>query len=85
MNILVDRLLKSLGLAIFKPVVNAPQIDGQLLFTMADDELEVWMPIEHSVDDQTERVRANAVGEAHHRTDKELAAFPEFLVLDWRW
>lgn len=51
------------ALDVLEPVVDAPEVEGQVLAQVADDDLEVGVAVEDAVGDHAHQVQADGVGE----------------------
>ena len=69
-NGLLARLFETQGfLDVLKPVVNSPEVEGNVLAQVADDDLELGEAVEEAVGHHTEEVQTDALGEAEGRAD----------------
>ena len=67
-------------LDVLKPVIDAPQVKGDVFAEMADDHFEVGVAVEDAVGDHAENMEGDALGEAEGWADEPGALGPEFLV-----
>lgn len=81
-NGLLARLFETQGfLDVLKPVVNSPEVEGNVLAQVADDDLELGEAVEEAVGHHTEEVQTDALGEAEGRADQPFPVCPK-LVMD---
>jgi len=80
-NSLLARLLQAEGfLDVLEPVIDPPEVEGDVLAQVADDNLELGKAVEDAVGHHAEQVQADALGEAEGRSDQPFAVRPEFVV-----
>lgn len=60
-------------LDIFEPVVDTPEVDGNVLALMTDNDLQLREAVQHSVRDQAQRVQAGIVGKGQRESSQVLA------------
>jgi len=61
-------------LNIFEPVVDAPEVEGDVLTQVTNDDLELGEAVEDAVGDHTEEMQRYAVGEAEGRSNEGTCA-----------
>lgn len=67
-------------LDVLEPVVDAPDVKGQVLAQVTEDDLQLWVTVEDAVGHHAECVEADTLGEAQRRTDEPGSLGPELLV-----
>jgi hypothetical protein len=79
---LLARLLQAEWfLDILEPVVDPPEVEGNVLAQVADDDLELGEAVEEAVGHHSEEVQTDALGEAEGRADQPFPVCPK-LVMD---
>jgi hypothetical protein len=84
-KVLSDRLLTRLlqaerFLDVLEPVVDPPEVEGNVLAQVADDDLELGEAVEEAVGHHSEEVQTDALGETEGRTDQPFAVCPQLIV-----
>lgn len=77
LEVVVDGLLE-----ILEPVVDAPEVEGEVLAHVTDDNLEVGEAVEDAVGDEAHEVEVDAVGEGERGPDEVLALGVQLVVDD---
>lgn len=78
----VTLLLSDGPLDILEPVVDAPEVKGDVLAKVAHDDLGLRMAVEHAIDDEAHQVQADGVGEGQWRANERLALRVELVEDD---
>lgn len=78
----VTLLLSDGPLDVLEPVVDAPEVKGDVLAQVAHDDLGLGMAVEDAVDDEAHQVQADGVGEGQGRADEGLALGVELVEDD---
>lgn len=81
-EVLPDRLLAAQPqrlLDVLEPVVDAPQVEGDVLAQVAQDDLQRRVAVEDAVGHHAQDVQADALGERERRADEPLPVLPELL------
>lgn len=71
-------------LDVLEPVVDAPEVEGDVLAQVAHDDLRLGVAVEDAVDDEAHQVQADGVGEGQRRADEGLALRVELVEDDVR-
>jgi hypothetical protein len=78
---LLARLLEAQRfLDILKPVVDPPEIEGNVLAQVTDNDLELGEAVEEAVGHHSEEVQTDALGEAEGRADQPFSVCPQLVV-----
>jgi hypothetical protein len=78
---LLARLLQAERfLDVLEPVVDPPEVEGDVLAQVADDDLELGEAVEEAVGYHSEEVQTDALGETEGRTDQPFAVCPQLVV-----
>lgn len=80
----VALLLGDGPLDVLEPVVDAPEVERDVLSQVAHDDLGLGVAVEHAVDDEAHQVQADGVGEGQGRADEGLALRIELVEDDVR-
>lgn len=81
-EVLADRLLAAQPqrlLDVLEPVVDAPQVEGDVLAQVAQDDLQRRVAVEDAVGHHAEHVQADALGKGQRRADEPLPVLPQLL------
>lgn len=81
---IVALLLGDGPLDVLEPVVDAPEVERDVLAQVAHDDLGPGVAVEHAVDDEAHQVQADGVGEGQRGADEGLALRVELVEDDVR-
>lgn len=66
-------------LDILEPVVDAPEIKGNVLAQVAQDDLQLGVTVEYAIGDHAQDMKGDTLREGERWADEPLAVFPELL------